>query len=193
MKARVEELEKALEAAKSPSLRSEKKKVLRNIATEMQNMEKGIWGAKLNSGRGMWSGKEKKAHRKFLWIERLSLYWGEGEEKKNRKHTVLDLDSVIRIEFGSIYSAELFKTNEPWRCVSLVTRERSYDFFIDLDDDVCAFVVILSRLCVSASGGISSRSQFMWKRALCKIEYACKKQKMSRLKLLIEAVKRSSS
>ncbi len=127
-----------------------------------------------------------------MFIKNGRLWWNEsGDNEHMIGKSSVRLEEVLRIEYGSVYVAELFSTEESWKCVSIFTRERSFDWKLDEDDDAAALMVVLGRLCVQAMGGAKSRSEFFWKRALCKIENKCRREKISRTQLLVQAVKRA--
>ena len=181
-----------------PQQKPQPRKLLPSVVKEMSRMEKGVWGEKLSFGSSLRFGKgrgSRKLQERFMFVQKGRLYWNEsGDNSETSDSSSVLLTSVSRVEFGSIYVAQLFETADTWKCVSIFTKDRSFDFKLYGDEDTAALVVLLSRLCPQVSEGIpKTRAQFVFRRALCKIENAARKQNISKTRLLIEAFKRAAA
>jgi hypothetical protein len=109
----------------------------------------------------------------------------------SRYQSSLDLYEVIRIHYGSMARACVLHTDiPPWRCFSLHTPRRSYDFCCPDEETVQRFVLGLSRLCDWASGTIATRRRFLSLRGWCKLEDFCFREQISLGRLFLDALYR---
>jgi len=83
----------------------------------------------------------------------------------------LELKYVVRIDY-SCYSVPAIQCSNgfPWLGFSLYTVQGSHDFVCSDENAVRCLVLVLSRLCLHASGTFKSRAQFEAAKGWCKLE-----------------------
>lgn len=156
-----------------------------NIAREMLAARTGATMEKL-------SEKGDKKQLRFVEVrdDMRLLRWCHPPGPANAKDKSLAVDSIVGIRYGmASKGAILFSAALPWRCFSLETLDRSYDFICQDDATVQSFVLVLSRLCARAEGAIRSRSQFLSRKGWCKVQAQCYQRKITLAYALREAIR----
>mmetsp|Transcript_5263 Transcript_5263/g.14485 ORF Transcript_5263/g.14485 Transcript_5263/m.14485 type:complete len:104 (+) Transcript_5263:1-312(+) len=91
---------------------------------------------------------------------------------------------------------QLWKPDESelsYRCFSLITSTRSYDFMALTDWECQAWVVGVSRLVSQWSAAVvSSRHTFLVKRSVMKVDELAREKETTRAGLLMSAIRRAS-
>jgi len=117
---------------------------------------------------------------------RFLLRWAKEPYKTWSEKSVCDLSRVIVLGFGhssripGLYPQE--KDMLPWRCLSVFTPRRSFDFLCRNDDDAQTLMLVLSRLCHrvqgwSLLGQIPSHGRFVAAQGWCKVETTCRSRR----------------
>merc|ERR1711865_1151605 len=70
----------------------------------------------------------------------------EGNLGRFPRWSVLELHDVVRIDYGIMNRACILANEDPWRCFSLVTLKRSFDFICPDEECVQCWVLAISRL-----------------------------------------------
>eukprot|EP00922_Rhytidocystis_sp_ex-Travisia-forbesii_P022038 GHVS01032259.1.p1 GENE.GHVS01032259.1~~GHVS01032259.1.p1 ORF type:complete len:707 (+),score=133.20 GHVS01032259.1:197-2317(+) len=129
----------------------------------------------------------------FVWSSDLS---GRGHFDSQR---TIPLETIFRTEYGPYSQAQLWSNSQnkelPWRCFSLFTAKRSFDFIAKDDRAAESFVIGLGRLIAvhSASPVIQSRSEFLVRRVNLKLSAYCARRGISHKTLWLEAIRRTLS
>jgi hypothetical protein len=156
----------------------------RNIARDMHELH---LGARLEKVHDRNCRREPRIV--YVLADAMQMRW--SKEGQGRYQSTLDLYEVIRIHYGSMARACVLHTDvPPWRCFSLYTPRRSYDFCCPDEDTVQRFVLGLSRLCDWASGTIATRSRFVALRGWCKLEAFCFTEQISLGRLFLDSLER---
>lgn len=123
----------------------------------------------------------------------LVLRWSKGSKRLGARPSQLDLSEVTRIEYGlSARSFVLYaRTALPWLCFSLYNTRRSFDFICPDEQVAQCFLLVLSRLCRRAAGGMESRERYLRQRAWLKVRYQAALENQTVLQLLSKAATRS--
>jgi hypothetical protein len=100
-----------------------------------------------------------------------------------------DLQNVLSISWGFSSRAYALKPSEkPWRCFSLhLTVIGSLDLIADGDDAALWWVVGLGLLRPDIAE-VKSRGEFMWKRALMRLDTHCRSRAVTRKQALLKAL-----
>merc|ERR1719161_864910 len=135
---------------------------------------------------------DTRGKREKRWVrlsnEDYMLKWGK-DMKSKKTNSQLDLNEVIRIDYGRMARAAVPNIDTPpWLCFSLYTASRSFDFVCPDEETTQAFTLAISRMCDWASGSVPSRSRFITSKALCKIDVVCEDNNMSRARLFMDAI-----
>jgi len=107
----------------------------------------------------------------------------------------VDLKDIMAIGFGLSSKAWLLVPEvEPWRCFSVFTNTRSYNFICKDSHDVEAFVLSLSDLCskqagCSLPGSILNQTSFVNASAWCKVGFYVRRSNTNLADTLLRAVK----
>eukprot|EP00922_Rhytidocystis_sp_ex-Travisia-forbesii_P022032 GHVS01032253.1.p1 GENE.GHVS01032253.1~~GHVS01032253.1.p1 ORF type:complete len:542 (+),score=97.96 GHVS01032253.1:748-2373(+) len=129
----------------------------------------------------------------FCWSADLS---GRGQFDSHRS---IPLQSIFRTEYGPHSQAQLWSNSQnkelPWRCFSLFTANRSFDFITKDDRTAESFVIGLGRLIASHStpAVIQSRSEFLVRRVNLKLAAYGARRGISLQTLWLEAIRRTLS
>lgn len=102
----------------------------------------------------------------------------------------LDLQQILSISWGFGSRAYALKPSEkPWRCFTLhtATTSGSLDLIADGDDVAMWWVVGLGLLCPDVAE-IKSKGQFIWRRALMRIDGHCRSRAVTRSQALLKAL-----
>mmetsp|Transcript_40769 Transcript_40769/g.97881 ORF Transcript_40769/g.97881 Transcript_40769/m.97881 type:complete len:644 (+) Transcript_40769:7-1938(+) len=159
-----------------------------NFVPELQAAQQGAVLWKTSHG-----GANKRMQRFVMVSRELYMKWGPNTDR-NRTRKLLDLQEVIRIEYGHTARACVLDANlQPWLCFTLYNAKRSFDFDCD-DERTCRnFVLSLSRLCHWAEGAFQSRPQFEIRKALIKLDEKCIREQTTRGRLLMDAIRVTAS
>lgn len=138
--------------------------------------------------------KEGKAEKlTVLDVEYMCLKWGSPPGPLGYTAHYLTLAHVTRIEYGRGSRAwALFQNSPMWRCISLYTVDRSFDFIMPDDESVRCFMLAISRMCPRAAGRVASRAQFYGKSGWLKVQDACMRQNLTVCKATLAAIKEAS-
>ncbi|CRH00284.1 conserved Plasmodium protein, unknown function [Plasmodium relictum] len=138
-------------------------------------------------------------------------------EKGFKKKKLIDIKDVISIDFGinsrPVYwliekqnkkklekkkiESNQFYDNEyqidPYKCFTLYTKKRAYDFFSDDEEVIATWVIGLGVLCYeyTKSPNIQSRSEFIIKKAQLKLKLYCIKNNINYTILWKDAIKKT--
>eukprot|EP00922_Rhytidocystis_sp_ex-Travisia-forbesii_P028790 GHVS01042210.1.p1 GENE.GHVS01042210.1~~GHVS01042210.1.p1 ORF type:complete len:789 (-),score=210.22 GHVS01042210.1:283-2649(-) len=127
----------------------------------------------------------------FAWSADLT---GNGQFDSQK---AVPLESIFRTEYGPYSQAQLWTNSQhkevPWRCFSLFTANRSFDFITKDDKTAESFVIGLGRLigAHSSSPMIQSRSEFLIRRSNLKLSAYCVRRGISQRTLWVEAIRRT--
>ncbi|CEM22106.1 unnamed protein product [Vitrella brassicaformis CCMP3155] len=123
----------------------------------------------------------------------LMLRWGTDPRRLKDE---ISLRDVVRVEYGPLARMQLWKPDESelsYRCFSLITSTRSYDFMALTDWECQAWVVGVSRLVSQWSAAVvSSRHTFLVKRSVMKVDELAREKETTRAGLLMSAIRRAS-
>ncbi|KAF4735782.1 hypothetical protein FOZ63_008425, partial [Perkinsus olseni] len=110
------------------------------------------------------------------------------------------IEDVIRIDFGVLaraymlhrpigYSSKRKSASLPsYKCFTLWTAERSYDFYSSNINIVCCFVIALSRLCTNAKRVALTRSQFFVEVVKAKMDEYCRAHRTTRIRMILDGI-----
>ncbi|KAF4662600.1 hypothetical protein FOZ61_002330 [Perkinsus olseni] len=110
------------------------------------------------------------------------------------------IEDVIRIDFGVLaraymlhrpigYSSKRKSASLPsYKCFTLWTAERSYDFYSSNLNIVCCFVIALSRLCTNAKRVALTRSQFFVEVVKAKMDEYCRAHRTTRIRMILDGI-----
>jgi len=169
--------------ARDPSLVRLEHALSRNIARELHALHLGATLVKVHS-----KGKRDQRH-VVVSAEHMTLRWGKDGTLRGSGPTTLDLYEVFQIHYGAMTRASLLHPDlPPWRCFSLVTTKRSFDFCCPDEATVQTFVLGLSRLCPWASGALQTRGSVVAAMGWCKVRHTCLTRQIPLSRLFREAV-----
>eukprot|EP00916_Digyalum_oweni_P006807 GHVL01011645.1.p2 GENE.GHVL01011645.1~~GHVL01011645.1.p2 ORF type:complete len:627 (-),score=99.76 GHVL01011645.1:4136-6016(-) len=142
--------------------------------------------------KASFKSKGHKRMERYLQVSDGFLKWGKKQQKTSKS---LPLESVRRIEYGTFNQAKVWnpddQTERPYRCFSLYTAQRSYDFIAMTDNDCLCWVIGIGILTKSWSNAdVLTRGGFLWRRAIMKLDIHCKRRNITRADLLLEAIQR---
>lgn len=162
----------------------------RNVARELHALHRGFVLEKVHERS---CRKEKRLV--VVSAEEMLLRWSKDLAGLGRSHSHLDLYEVIRIHYGIMARAYVLYPDLPsWRCFSLYTTARSYDFCCADDATVEACVLALSRLCDWAAGAVvGGRGHFVALKGWCKLQESCFKRRVPLCRLFRDAALRAAS
>lgn len=123
----------------------------------------------------------------------LQLQWSKAPYKDWRSRSSCDLSQVVSIGYGFASRAAWLFAVPAHRCFSVCTPVRSFDFVCNTDNDVEAFVLVISRLCTRSQGwpvygGVHSHARFVAMKGWTKVQAACRANKNTLSTHLLEAV-----
>jgi len=103
--------------------------------------------------------------------------------------STLNLHDVISIDYGIMSRACILSQEDPWRCFTLNTVQRTYDFVCPDEECARCFVLSLSRFAPWARGAIKSRAAFLARRGWCKVESKCQQEEITLTHLLLKELR----
>jgi len=122
--------------------------------------------------------------------------------------TSVALTDVIHFEWGLSSRAYVVASKKglykpgslkPWLCISIYTKDRSFDFIV-VDDKaqtgeeaLRTVVLSLSAACVNCSGMMKTRGQFILKKAMMKIDDQCRWKNVTRGALVYAALEKTAA
>jgi len=161
----------------------------RNIARDMRAVKEGRIMHKVSQRHATSEQRLVEIH-----DEEMLLKWGHAPGPLGRDAKAVDLHDVIELKFGhATQIKDTFPNVMPWLCFSLRDKHRSYDFICPDDVSIQSFMIVLSRLCVGATGRVDSKKKFLVVKAWCKIRERCLKQKKPLTAVLLEAIKKAGA
>ena len=149
-----------------------------NIDKWIKRASEGIWVIKL--------GLKPRIQRKFVKVLDGHLTYDTTVLNVKMSSSVdIPLDKLQRIDYGMMTrSAALMPDFAPWRCVSLFTSDRSYDFITTDDETTEALLLAVSKYATNAIGRVVTHTAFIFKRALCRDEKQRNKRGLPRLGIM---------
>lgn len=117
---------------------------------------------------------------------RFMLRWAKEPYKTWSDKSACDLERVVVLGYGhSARVPKLYPNDKevvPWRCFSVFTARRSFDFLCQSDEDAQTFMLVLSRLCHrvqgwSVLGQVPTRARFLVAQGWCKVETSCRNRR----------------
>ncbi|CAD7970091.1 unnamed protein product [Amoebophrya sp. A25] len=122
--------------------------------------------------------------------------------------TEVNLKEVMHMEWGEQSRAyavgskgnKMYKMLKPWLCFSLYTKERSWDFVVPDNDksepvlQTCLFALAAVFLGQNVGGNmIKTRGQFVWRKAMMKVDESSKLRGLTRQALVQEALLKTAA
>jgi len=148
-------------------------------------------------------GNKKEYRRVIVDEDSMRLKWVKHPYNFGRGESYVELDRIIFICFGCRTRAStLFPASRkdgvvPWRCFSVYTVDRSYDFICRDEEEAECYVLSISRLCArltgwSIPGSMHTHAQFVCATAWCKVENLCRLERKTLPAALVDALSQAA-